>query len=145
MLSVSRRQRAILRRVLSTGRRNRNSELTLFSRFSKFQLLDAFRKFGYSNLIGPGLYDIHSPRVPSVEEMKKRLADFMKALPHQKQSVSFLFFHSRLFKLTPSSLSLFSLFINPDCGLKTRGWPEVEASLTNLVEVAKWARSEYPQ
>ncbi|GAA5973509.1 hypothetical protein JCM5350_004465, partial [Sporobolomyces pararoseus] len=85
-------------------------------------LLDAFRKFGYSNLIGPGLYDIHSPRVPSVEEMKKRLADFMKALPHQKH-----------------------LFINPDCGLKTRGWPEVEASLTNLVEVAKWARSEYPQ
>ncbi|GAA6015466.1 hypothetical protein JCM11491_004361 [Sporobolomyces phaffii] len=89
---------------------------------SELKLLDAFRKFGYSNLIGPGLYDIHSPRVPSVDEMKQRLADFMKAIPQAKH-----------------------LYVNPDCGLKTRGWPEVERSLENLVAVAKWARSEYAQ
>ncbi|GAA5840774.1 hypothetical protein JCM5353_005341 [Sporobolomyces roseus] len=89
---------------------------------SDLKLLDAFRKFGYSNLIGPGLYDIHSPRVPSVDEMKQRLSAFMKAIPQAKH-----------------------LYINPDCGLKTRGWAEVESSLKNLVEVAKWARSEYAQ
>ncbi|GAA5833024.1 hypothetical protein JCM3766R1_000402 [Sporobolomyces carnicolor] len=87
---------------------------------SELKLLDAFRKHGYSNLIGPGLYDIHSPRVPSVEEMKARLADFMKAIPQAKH-----------------------LYVNPDCGLKTRGWPETEASLRNLVAVAKWARENY--
>ncbi|GAA5869936.1 hypothetical protein JCM8547_008109 [Rhodosporidiobolus lusitaniae] len=87
---------------------------------SDLKLLQAFHKFSYENLIGPGLYDIHSPRVPSVEEMKKRLAEFKEALPNQKH-----------------------LYINPDCGLKTRGWPETEAALTNLVAVAKWAREEY--
>ncbi|GAA6030421.1 hypothetical protein JCM8097_009100 [Rhodosporidiobolus ruineniae] len=87
---------------------------------SDLKLLDAFHKNGYNNLIGPGLYDIHSPRVPSVEEMKERLAAFKKALPNQKH-----------------------LYVNPDCGLKTRGWPEVEQALTNLVAVAKWAREEY--
>ncbi|GAA5906418.1 5-methyltetrahydropteroyltriglutamate-homocysteine S-methyltransferase [Sporobolomyces salmoneus] len=89
---------------------------------SSLKLLDAFHKFGYSNLIGPGLYDIHSPRVPTVEEMKERLAAFMKTLPNQKH-----------------------LYVNPDCGLKTRGWSETEQSLRNLVEVAKWARKEFPQ
>ncbi|GAA5941021.1 hypothetical protein JCM3775_001126 [Rhodotorula graminis] len=87
---------------------------------SDLKLLDAFNKYSYENLIGPGLYDIHSPRVPSVEEMKDRLAAFKKALPAQKH-----------------------LYINPDCGLKTRGWAEVKEALTNLVTVAKWAREEY--
>ncbi|GAA5917894.1 uncharacterized protein JCM6883_005902, partial [Sporobolomyces salmoneus] len=89
---------------------------------SSLKLLDAFHKFGYSNLIGPGLYDIHSPRLPTVEEMKERLAAFMKTLPNQKH-----------------------LYVKPDCGLKTRGWSETEQSLRNLVEVAKWARKEFPQ
>ncbi|GAA6004101.1 hypothetical protein JCM10207_002426 [Rhodosporidiobolus poonsookiae] len=87
---------------------------------SDLKLLDAFHRFGYENLIGPGLYDIHSPRVPSVEEMKKRLAEFKEALPKQSH-----------------------LYVNPDCGLKTRGWAEVEQALTNMVAVAKWAREEY--
>ncbi|BGP09734.1 methionine-synthesizing 5-methyltetrahydropteroyltriglutamate--homocysteine methyltransferase [Rhodotorula toruloides] len=87
---------------------------------SDLKLLQAFHKFGYQNLIGPGLYDIHSPRVPSVEEMKERLKAFKAALPNQKH-----------------------LFVNPDCGLKTRGWTEVKAALENLVAVAKWARQEY--
>ncbi|BGP56759.1 hypothetical protein JCM8202_004467 [Rhodotorula sphaerocarpa] len=87
---------------------------------SDLKLLEVFHKHGYENLIGPGLYDIHSPRVPSVQEMKDRLAAFMKALPDQKY-----------------------IFVNPDCGLKTRQWAEVKAALTNMVEVAKWARKEY--
>ncbi|GAA6002506.1 5-methyltetrahydropteroyltriglutamate-homocysteine S-methyltransferase [Rhodotorula paludigena] len=87
---------------------------------SDLKLLDAFNKYSYNNLIGPGLYDIHSPRVPSVQEMKDRLAAFKKALPNQKH-----------------------LFVNPDCGLKTRGWDETKRALTNLVEVAKWAREEF--
>ncbi|BGP18050.1 hypothetical protein JCM10213_008414 [Rhodosporidiobolus nylandii] len=87
---------------------------------SDLKLLQAFHKFSYENLIGPGLYDIHSPRVPSVEEMKKRLAEFKEALPNQPH-----------------------LYINPDCGLKTRQWKEVEESLVNLVSVAKWAREHY--
>ncbi|BGP49930.1 methionine-synthesizing 5-methyltetrahydropteroyltriglutamate--homocysteine methyltransferase [Rhodotorula kratochvilovae] len=86
---------------------------------SDLKLLNAFHRYSYENLIGPGLYDIHSPRVPSVEEMKERLAAFKKALPNQKH-----------------------LYVNPDCGLKTRGWPEVKEALTNLVAVAKWARTE---
>ncbi|GAA5892966.1 hypothetical protein JCM5296_003394 [Sporobolomyces johnsonii] len=89
---------------------------------SDLKLLDAFRKYSYPNLIGPGLWDIHSPRVPSVDEMKQRFAEFKKAIPHAKH-----------------------MYINPDCGLKTRGWPEVETSLINMVAVAKWAREEYPQ
>ncbi|BGP01701.1 methionine-synthesizing 5-methyltetrahydropteroyltriglutamate--homocysteine methyltransferase [Rhodotorula toruloides] len=87
---------------------------------SDLKLLQAFHRYGYQNLIGPGLYDIHSPRVPSVEEMKERLKAFKAALPNQKH-----------------------LFVNPDCGLKTRGWTEVKAALENLVAVAKWARQEY--
>jgi methionine synthase II (cobalamin-independent) len=51
---------------------------------SDLKLLQAFHKFSYENLIGPGLYDIHSPRVPSVEEMKKRLSEFKAALPKQE-------------------------------------------------------------
>uniref|UniRef100_A0A0K3CJC2 5-methyltetrahydropteroyltriglutamate--homocysteine S-methyltransferase n=1 Tax=Rhodotorula toruloides TaxID=5286 RepID=A0A0K3CJC2_RHOTO len=62
----------------------------------------------------------YGPRVPSVEEMKERLKAFKAALPNQKH-----------------------LFVNPDCGLKTRGWTEVKAALENLVAVAKWARQEY--
>ncbi|GAA5889186.1 hypothetical protein JCM8208_007797 [Rhodotorula glutinis] len=84
--------------------------------------LVAFHEQGYANEIGPGLYDIHSPRVPSVQEMKERLDAYLKALPNQKH-----------------------IWVNPDCGLKTRAWAETEQSLKNLVEVAKLARAEHPE
>jgi 5-methyltetrahydropteroyltriglutamate--homocysteine methyltransferase len=80
------------------------------------KLLDVFAKHGYSNEIGPGVYDIHSPRVPSEQEIKDRLVAFAKVIP--------------------SDL----LVVNPDCGLKTRAWKETEESLANLVAAAKWAR-----
>ncbi|OBZ70303.1 putative 5-methyltetrahydropteroyltriglutamate--homocysteine methyltransferase [Grifola frondosa] len=83
---------------------------------SDMKLLNTFKHYGYSNQIGPGVYDIHSPRVPSEQEIKDRLKDMLAILP--------------------DSL----LFVNPDCGLKTRGWKETEASLQNLVAAARWAR-----
>jgi 5-methyltetrahydropteroyltriglutamate--homocysteine methyltransferase len=86
---------------------------------SDMKLLNTFKHYGYSNQIGPGVYDIHSPRVPGGQEIKDRLKSMLDILP--------------------DSL----LFVNPDCGLKTRGWKETEASLINLVEGAKWARENY--
>ncbi|KAF5364348.1 hypothetical protein D9756_000480 [Leucocoprinus leucothites] len=86
---------------------------------SDMKLLNTFRHYGYSNQIGPGVYDIHSPRVPGGQEIKDRVRDMLTILPESL------------------------LFINPDCGLKTRGWKETEASLINLVEAAKWARQTY--
>ncbi|MGA2034803.1 MAG: 5-methyltetrahydropteroyltriglutamate--homocysteine S-methyltransferase [Thermoguttaceae bacterium] len=83
---------------------------------SDMDLLEAFARFQYPNEIGPGVYDIHSPRVPEVEEIMGRL---QKALRH----------------LRPEQL-----WVNPDCGLKTRGWPEVQASLRNMVEATKRLR-----
>jgi 5-methyltetrahydropteroyltriglutamate--homocysteine methyltransferase len=83
---------------------------------SKMELLNDFAKFHYPNAIGPGVYDIHSPRVPTSAEMSDLLAHAARVLP-------------------PSQL-----WVNPDCGLKTRGWPEVEAALTNMVEAALGAR-----
>ncbi|TEB35634.1 5-methyltetrahydropteroyltriglutamate-homocysteine S-methyltransferase [Coprinellus micaceus] len=86
---------------------------------SDMKLLNTFKQYGYSNQIGPGVYDIHSPRVPGGQEIKDRLKSMLDILP--------------------DSL----LFVNPDCGLKTRGWKETEASLINLVEAAEWAREAY--
>ncbi|KAI9001072.1 cobalamin-independent methionine synthase [Trametes punicea] len=86
---------------------------------SDMKLLNTFKHYGYSNQIGPGVYDIHSPRVPSEEEIKQRLAAMLSILPADL------------------------LFVNPDCGLKTRGWAETEASLVNLVNAARWARQTY--
>jgi len=80
------------------------------------ELLRAFREFKYPNEIGPGVYDIHSPRVPSVEEMVKLLRAARDVLDERQ------------------------VWVNPDCGLKTRGWPETMASLTNLVAAAKQLR-----
>jgi 5-methyltetrahydropteroyltriglutamate--homocysteine methyltransferase len=84
---------------------------------SRLELLDAFVKFKYPNEIGPGVYDIHSPRVPPESEM----TDLIK-----------------------KALSIFSanqLWINPDCGLKTRGWEETTAALRTMVSAAKEARA----
>ena len=84
------------------------------------KLLKTFKHYGYSNQIGPGVYDIHSPRVPGGEEIQERLASMLEYLPDPL------------------------LFVNPDCGLKTRGWKETRASLENLVNAAQWARQKYP-
>jgi 5-methyltetrahydropteroyltriglutamate--homocysteine methyltransferase len=79
-------------------------------------LFDAFQGFIYPNGIGPGVYDIHSPRVPSVEEMVELLRSALKFIPKER------------------------LWVNPDCGLKTRGWPEVTSALKNMVQSAKIVR-----
>ncbi len=83
---------------------------------SKMELLDAFVTYKYPNEIGPGVYDIHSPRVPEVPEMMELIGKARR------------------------NLSPDQIWINPDCGLKTRGWPEVRSALTNMVEAARQAR-----
>ena len=83
---------------------------------SDMELLNAFVKFKYPSEIGPGVYDIHSPRVPETEEIMGRLQKALRAIPADM------------------------LWVNPDCGLKTRGWPEVHAALRNMVEAAKSLR-----
>ncbi len=83
---------------------------------SKMELLDAFRSYKYPNEIGPGVYDIHSPRVPTVDEM------------------------TDLLRLARQRLSDGQLWINPDCGLKTRQWDEVRPALVNMVAAAKRTR-----
>ncbi|MEO8584014.1 MAG: 5-methyltetrahydropteroyltriglutamate--homocysteine S-methyltransferase [Flavitalea sp.] len=83
---------------------------------SQMELLDAFAAFQYPNDIGPGVYDIHSPRVPSKSEMIE-LMEKAKAVIPAKQ-----------------------LWVNPDCGLKTRGWPETKAALVEMVNAAKELR-----
>ncbi|MDQ3571089.1 MAG: 5-methyltetrahydropteroyltriglutamate--homocysteine S-methyltransferase, partial [Actinomycetota bacterium] len=85
---------------------------------SRMELLHDFQREGYLQEVGPGVYDIHSPRVPSPEEMAEQLHLAIEVLePHQ-------------------------IWVNPDCGLKTRGWPEVESSLGNLVLAAQQVREE---
>lgn len=83
---------------------------------SDMQLLKAFADFNYPNDIGPGVYDIHSPLVPSQEEMVTIIKKAMAVIPAEQ------------------------LWINPDCGLKTRGWPETKAALANMVAAAKKCR-----
>jgi 5-methyltetrahydropteroyltriglutamate--homocysteine methyltransferase len=85
---------------------------------SDMELLDAFVEYKYPNEIGPGVYDIHSPRVPSVEEMVK------------------------LLEKAATVLAIKQIWVNPDCGLKTRGWKEVEPALKHMVEAAKQMRQK---
>ena len=94
--------------------------LSVESARSGMELLGAFRAFRYPNEIGPGVYDIHSPRVPSTEEI---LALLEKALA----------------VLTPGQL-----WVNPDCGLKTRQWKETEPALIAMVQAAKKLRERHP-
>jgi 5-methyltetrahydropteroyltriglutamate--homocysteine methyltransferase len=85
---------------------------------SAMELLTAFVDFKYPNQIGPGVYDIHSPRVPKTEEMVTLLRKALEVLePNQ-------------------------IWVNPDCGLKTRGWPETEKALIAMVAAAKQLRAE---
>lgn len=81
------------------------------------KLLKVFKEFKYPNEIGPGVYDIHSPRVPELEEFSDNIKSLVDHIP------------------------LDQLWINPDCGLKTRGWPEVKASLANMLGAVKELRA----
>jgi 5-methyltetrahydropteroyltriglutamate--homocysteine methyltransferase len=92
--------------------------ITIETSRSAMELLDAFSEFAYPNDIGPGVYDIHSPRVPTVEAMEKLMKRALDVVPVER------------------------LWINPDCGLKTRGWPETKAALENMVAVAKGLRKQ---
>ncbi|NSL87145.1 5-methyltetrahydropteroyltriglutamate--homocysteine S-methyltransferase [Chitinophaga sp. Mgbs1] len=92
--------------------------ITIETSRSQMELLHAFAHFEYPNEIGPGVYDIHSPRVPSKEEMVALLTKAADLLPAQ------------------------NLWVNPDCGLKTRKWPETKAALENMVQAAKQAREQ---
>ncbi|MGH8053849.1 MAG: 5-methyltetrahydropteroyltriglutamate--homocysteine S-methyltransferase [Stenotrophomonas sp.] len=85
---------------------------------SRMELLDAFARFDYPNQVGPGVYDIHSPRVPDTAEMVALLRKASAVLPPQK------------------------LWVNPDCGLKTRGWDETRAALEAMVDAARTLRNE---
>lgn len=86
--------------------------ITIETSRSQMELLDAFVNFKYPNEIGPGVYDIHSPRVPSTNEILALLEKAASLLPVE------------------------NIWVNPDCGLKTRKWEETEASLQNMVEAA---------
>ncbi|WP_433629143.1 5-methyltetrahydropteroyltriglutamate--homocysteine S-methyltransferase [Chryseobacterium cucumeris] len=86
---------------------------------SQMELLNAFADFKYPNEIGPGVYDIHSPRVPSKEEMIELLRKAQNVIPANQ------------------------LWVNPDCGLKTRHWEETEKALIAMVAAAKEASIEY--
>ncbi|MDF3934670.1 5-methyltetrahydropteroyltriglutamate--homocysteine S-methyltransferase [Pseudomonas citronellolis] len=92
--------------------------ITIETSRSDMELLEAFEKFDYPNEIGPGVYDIHSPRVPSKEDMLALLRKAARRIPAER------------------------LWVNPDCGLKTRAWPETEAALVNMVAAARELRGD---
>lgn len=91
--------------------------ITIETSRSRMELLNAFAQFKYPNEIGPGVYDIHSPRIPRMEEILELLEKACKVID-------------------PSQL-----WVNPDCGLKTRGWEETEAALKRMVEAARLLRT----
>lgn len=86
---------------------------------SDLLILDALRANDFETEVGPGVYDIHSPRVPSVEELVTVIKTMLQKIPKEK------------------------LWINPDCGLKTRGLPETKASLINMVKATKLIKDAY--
>ncbi|MDO9452437.1 MAG: 5-methyltetrahydropteroyltriglutamate--homocysteine S-methyltransferase [Stagnimonas sp.] len=90
--------------------------ITIETSRSNMQLLEAFGDFSYPNDIGPGVYDIHSPRVPAVSEMTALLEKAIKVIPPER------------------------LWVNPDCGLKTRGWAETEDALGKMVQATRVLR-----
>jgi len=92
--------------------------ITVETSRSDMELLEAFKAFDYPNDIGPGVYDIHSPRVPDTAEMVKLMSKAVKRIPAER------------------------LWVNPDCGLKTRAWPETEAALVNMVAAARQLRNQ---
>ncbi|MEW7290506.1 5-methyltetrahydropteroyltriglutamate--homocysteine S-methyltransferase [Aquimarina sp. 2304DJ70-9] len=88
---------------------------------SQMELLDAFADFKYPNDIGPGVYDIHAPRIPNKEEIVKLMYKAQQFIPEEQ------------------------LWVNPDCGLKTRGWEETKKALIAMVQAAKQLRAQVPQ
>jgi 5-methyltetrahydropteroyltriglutamate--homocysteine methyltransferase len=91
--------------------------ITIETSRSDMELLEGFGEFRYPNEIGPGVYDIHSPRVPDAGDMLRLLEKAERVIPLDR------------------------LWVNPDCGLKTRGWPETEAALARMVEAAHRMRA----
>ena len=93
--------------------------ITIETSRSDMELLDAFQDFAYPNDIGPGVYDIHTPNIPDVAWMVALMEKALDKIPAER------------------------LWVNPDCGLKTRGWAEVEPALANMVEAARQLRTRY--
>lgn len=91
--------------------------ITIETSRSQMELLEAFKAFKYPNDIGPGVYDIHSPRVPATHELTGLLFKALEVLPAEQ------------------------LWINPDCGLKTRGWAETKAAVAAMIGAAKQLRA----
>lgn len=92
--------------------------ITIETSRSDMELLESFEEFDYPNEIGPGVYDIHSPNVPDVEWIEALLRKAAKRIPVER------------------------LWVNPDCGLKTRGWTETRLALANMVQAARKLREE---
>jgi 5-methyltetrahydropteroyltriglutamate--homocysteine methyltransferase len=92
--------------------------ISMESARSRMELLEAFRAHGYPNEIGPGVYDIHSPRVPSADEMRELLQLALEVLRPEQ------------------------IWVNPDCGLKTRAWPETLSALENMCSAARALRAQ---
>ncbi|WP_206485964.1 5-methyltetrahydropteroyltriglutamate--homocysteine S-methyltransferase [Thalassotalea sp. G2M2-11] len=92
--------------------------ITIETSRSNMELLDVFDKFAYPNQIGPGVYDIHSPNIPSVDDIVALIKSASEKIPTEQ------------------------LWLNPDCGLKTRSWEEVTPALDNMVAAAKVLRQE---
>lgn len=93
--------------------------ITLETSRSDMELLEAFQEHGYPNEIGPGVYDIHSPNVPDIDWMTDLIRKATQFIPADR------------------------IWINPDCGLKTRAWPETKAALKNMVKSAEKLRHEF--
>jgi 5-methyltetrahydropteroyltriglutamate--homocysteine methyltransferase len=91
--------------------------ITIETSRSDMELLDVFEEFHYPNEIGPGVYDIHSPNIPSEEQAVELISKAAERIPPER------------------------LWINPDCGLKTRQWEEVIPALQNMVAAAKTLRA----
>ena len=86
--------------------------ITIETSRSDMELLDVFDAFHYPNEIGPGVYDIHSPNIPTVESIVALMNKAMRRIPAER------------------------LWVNPDCGLKTRTWEEVRPALRNMVKAS---------
>jgi 5-methyltetrahydropteroyltriglutamate--homocysteine methyltransferase len=91
----------------------------MWSARAGMRLIDQLQAYGYRREVGPGVYDIHSPRIPSEEEMAEEI------------------------RLAAKRLDPDQIWVNPDCGLKTRAWEEAGPSVRNMVKAAEQARKEY--
>ena len=92
--------------------------ITIETSRSNMELLAAFEGFNYPNDIGPGVYDIHSPNVPQIDWMLKLMGEASRRVSKDR------------------------LWVNPDCGLKTRSWPEAEAALSSMIDAARILREQ---